>query len=86
MSRQKKNKYGEILYPCRVSELDTNTRMTVWWTSAQLEFADTLVRTGGLCLVCGYGYFYKLEELSNAIKKAYKDNGNYWRERLSRSY
>ena len=79
---EKKNKYGEQLYPVRVSELDSNTRMTVWWTSAQLEFADTLARTGGLCLVCGYGYFYRLSELSTAIKKAYKDNGNYWRERL----
>lgn len=49
--KQKINKYGEKLYPCKVSELDTNTRMTVWWTMAQLEFADHLARCGGLCLV-----------------------------------
>jgi hypothetical protein len=81
MKYPKINKYGEKLYPCRVSELNTNTRFTVWWTNAQFEFADHLARTGGLCLVDGFGYFYRFTELKKAMKKAFKNN--YWKERLT---
>lgn len=82
-SGERKNKFGEKLYPCRVAELDSNTRMTVWWTIAQLEFADHLARTGGLCLVCNYGYFYKFDCLKKAMEEAFKNP--YWRERLATS-
>lgn len=85
MKKSKTNKYGEKLYPCHVSELDSNTRFTVYWTSAELEFADYLARNGGLCLVDGFGYFYRLKDLSLVIKKAYEYAGDYWRDRLSKS-
>ncbi len=83
MAKEKTNKYGEKLYPCRVSELDTNTRMTVWWTTAQFEFADYLARSGGLCLVEGYGYFYYFNDLKNSMGKAFKNP--YWKTRLATS-
>lgn len=83
MKHPKKNKHGELLYPCRVAELDSNTRMTVYWTTAQLEFADHLARTGGLCFMDGFGYSYRLEELKNAMKKAFENP--YWKERLATS-
>ncbi len=77
------NKHGEKLYPCRVAELDSNTRFTVFWTNAQFEFADYLARTGGLCFVDNFGYFYRFAELKNAMEKAFKNP--YWLERLSKS-
>lgn len=83
--KTRKNKHGEKLYPCTVAEMDSNTRMTMWWTQAQLEFADYLARTGGLSIVCGIGYFYHIKPLGEAIKKAYETSGDYWRERLAKS-
>lgn len=79
----KTNKNGEKLYPCKVYEIDSNTKMTVWWTNAEFEFADYLARTNGLCLIPDLGYFYKLKDLEIAIKKAYDYAGDYWRKRLN---
>lgn len=81
--KAKINKYGEKLYPCKVAELDTNTRMTVYWTNAQFEFADHLARTGGLCFVDGFGYFYKFDCLKKAMEKAFENP--YWLERMATS-
>lgn len=80
---KKVNKYGMKLYPCRVVELDSNTRMTVWWTTAQMEFAYYLAGTGGLCFVDGFGYFYRFAELKEAIRKAFENP--YWKELLAKS-
>ena len=83
MKKPKINKYGEKLYPCRLAELDTNTRLTAWWTTAQFEFADHLARTGGFCYVDGFGYFYWFDCLKNAMAEAFKNP--YWKERLAKS-
>ena len=81
--KQRINKHGEKLYPVRVSEIDSNTRMTVYWTMAQLEFADHLARTGGLCFVDGYGYMYYFNCLKEAMERAFQNP--YWKERLANS-
>lgn len=81
--KERRNKHGEKLYPCRISELDSNTRMTVWWTNAQFELADHLARTGGLCFVDGFGYFYRFCDLKLAMEIAFKND--YWKLRLASS-
>lgn len=79
----KTNKHGEKLYPVKVAELDTNTRMTVWWTMAQLSLADHLARTGGLMHVEGYGYFYRFADFKKALAEAFENP--YWLKLLSKS-
>lgn len=80
---QKLNKHGEKLYPIKVAELDTNTRMTVWWTMEQLSLAHHLATTGGLMHVEDYGYFYRFEEYKQALAKAFENP--YWLKLLTKS-
>ncbi len=83
MKKQRINKYGEKLYPVRLAELDTNTKMTAWWTMAQCEFADYLARHNGFCYIDGFGYFYYFDKLKTAMEKAFENP--YWLKKLSTS-
>ena len=82
-NKQEQKQFNYLLY---INEMDTNTRMPVYYTQKGAEFWDWLARRGYVALIpySGHGYYYHFAQLKKGLEKAWEEGltkkGGYFYE------